>query len=111
MPMGGTFGLSNMGPEANVQDFDFADLKVRRQPPPPGYPKAAFDRGVQSTVMVELSVNDKGFPTSADALSGQVELQMAAIRYGLTWEFEPVEFNGQPRPSPFKLVLPYKLQR
>ncbi len=91
-------------------DFDFSQIKIRRQPPAPRYPEDAKARRVQGTVVLELTIDPTGRPARAEALEGPVELLMTAIRYALDWEFEPARLNGVPQYARFKLTMPFRLR-
>ncbi len=93
-----------------IVDFDFRQIKVRRQPPAPPYPPVAKANGVQGTVVVVIIVDPMGIPSRAEALSGPPELLMTAIRFALNWEFEPARFNGIPVVARFKLTMPFNLR-
>lgn len=91
-------------------DFEFYQIKVRRQPPAPPYPPVAKANGIQGTVVVMIIVDPTGLPNRAEALSGPPELLMTAIRYALNWEFEPARLNGIPVMARFKLTMPFNLR-
>lgn len=91
-------------------DFTFHQLKVRRQPPPPPYPSAAKEFGVQGTVTVDILVDPSGRPVVVESIGGPPELLVAAIRYALTWEFEPARLNGAPVQARFRLTMPFRLK-
>jgi TonB family protein len=93
-----------------AMDFDFSQIKVKHQPPAPGYPVAAKMRRIQGTVVVALTIDPTGRPVLADALSGPYELLQTAVRYALTWEFEPARLNGVPQYARFKLTMPFRLR-
>lgn len=96
--------------DPNVIRYEFEQLKIRKQPPPPVYPPEAMARGIQGTVIVSILVDTSGTPMSAEAESGPNELLEAAIRHALSWEFEPALVNGKPTPVRFKLIMPFKLK-
>lgn len=93
-----------------VVDFDFSQLKIRKQPPAPSYPFEAKLRGIQGTVVVELVIDPTGKPVRAEAIAGPAELQMAAVGYALKWEFEPATLNGVPQTAKFRLTMPFTLR-
>jgi TonB family protein len=104
-------GEKNGGPSAKkVVDFDFAQLKVRRQPPAPAYPTLAKLMGIQGVVVVELVIDPAGKPVRAEAIAGPSELQAAAVGYALQWEFEPAKLNGVPQTAKFRLTMPFNLR-
>jgi TonB family protein len=93
-----------------IIDFEFKQIKVRRQPPAPPYPPVAKANGVQGVVVVMIIIDPMGLPSRVEALSGPVELLMTAIRYALNWEFEPARLNGTPVTARFRLTMPFKLR-
>jgi len=100
-------------PASNQQalvDFDFSQIKIRRQPPAPPYPALAKANWIQGTVVLAIIVDPSGKPSRAEALGGPSELLMTAIRYALQWEFEPAKLNGVPVNARFKLTMPFRLR-
>lgn len=95
--------------DLRVNNYSFEPLKIIRQPPPPNYPQIAKSKGIQGTVVVGVIVNKTGKPIIVEALSGPNELLECAIRYALSWEFEPGTINGNPKSTSFKLTLPFRL--
>jgi len=91
-------------------DFDFSQIRVIHQPPAPPYPSEAKASGIQGSVVVELTVDTHGIPTSAKALSGPIELRHTAEAYALKWKFSPVILNGVPQYARFKLTMPFRLR-
>ena len=94
----------------NVVNYDFAALKIIKQPPPLPYPTEARERNIQGTVVIGLVVDATGVPLVAEALSGPNELLETAMRYALSWGFEPALLNGEPRGSSFKLTMPFRMK-
>ena len=95
---------------AKIVDFDFSQIKVKRQPPAPPYPAYAKERAIQGTVVITLTIDPSGSPITAEALAGPSELLITAIRFGLQWEFEPARLNGIPQWARFELTMPFKLR-
>jgi TonB family protein len=93
-----------------IVDFDFSQLKVKRQPPAPHYPPYARSLRIQGTVVVEITIDPTGTPIHAEAVAGPTELLMSAIGYALKWEFEPARLNGVPQFARFRLTMPYRLK-
>lgn len=104
---------ASKGPLALAQpkalDFQFSQIRVKRRPPVPAYPAHAKAAGVQGTVVVELTIDPQGTPVNAEAVSGPAELLLTAVRYGLSWEFEPARLNGTPQYARFRLTMPFRL--
>lgn len=93
-----------------IPDQDFSPLKVRHTPPPPPYPVPARKAKIQGTVVVELTIDPKGLPIEAVAVSGPEALVGAAISHALQWRFEPPTLNGSPHFSRFRLTMPFRLR-
>jgi protein TonB len=94
----------------HVVDFDFSQMKVKFQPPPPVYPPLAKIARIQGTVVVEIIVGTDGIPTSAHAVEGPAQLRPVSEDYAMKWKFEPALLNGQPQTARFKLTMPYRLK-
>ncbi|WP_243302702.1 TonB family protein [Geothrix oryzisoli] len=93
-----------------VVDFDFSQIRVKRQPPAPRYPAAAKEARVQGTVVLDLIINPQGEPIRAEAREGPVPLLPTAISYALAWQFEPAKLNGVPQYARFRLTMPFRLR-
>ena len=103
-----SFSVDNW--DVGEPEVNFAEVKVRRQPPAPAYPQAAKAAGIQGVVRVEITIAADGTPALAEALSGPPELQSTAIRYALGWAFEPARVNGIAKAVRFQLNMPFRLQ-
>lgn len=97
-------------PQAAVVDFDYKQIRVKRQPAAPRYPANAKSRGIQGTVILELVIDTAGRPIRVDAREGPPELLLSAIEYALRWEFEPALLNGVPHTARFRLTMPFQLR-
>jgi len=93
-----------------VVDFDFSQIKVKYQPPPPQYPPLAKIAKIQGTVVVEIIVGTDGIPVKATALEGPPQLRATAEQYAMGWKFEPALLNGSPQTARFKLTMPFRLK-
>lgn len=93
-----------------VVDFDFSQIRVKRQPPAPPYPIAAKLARVQGTVVLDLIIDPQGEPILAEAREGPVPLLLTAISYALDWRFEPARLNGVPQVARFRLTMPFRLR-
>lgn len=94
-----------------AMNFDFSQIKIRRQPPAPPYPVYAKQRSIEGTVVLMLTIDPSGRPASAEAMEGPSELLPTAIRYALDWDFDPARLNGVPQVARFRLTLPFVLGR
>ena len=115
VPGGGVSGgvsmaVAGSGNNNRVMDFDFSQMKVKYQPPPPAYPPLAKIARIQGTVVVEIIVGTDGIPTSAHAVEGPPQLRAVAEAYAMGWKFEPAMLNGSPQTARFKLTMPFKLR-
>lgn len=92
-----------------VTDFNFSQIKVKRQPPPPPYPMTAKINRIQGTVLIEVIIDPSGQPIRAEAIEGPNELRGAAADYALQWEFLPALLKGVPQYARFRLTMPFRL--
>jgi protein TonB len=99
-----------VGGTGKVIDFDFAQVKIKYQPPPPPYPPLAKIAKIQGTVVVEITIGPDGVPTQANAKEGPPQLRPAAENYAMQWRFFPAELNGVPQYARFKLTMPFRLR-
>jgi TonB family protein len=90
-------------------EFDFSQIKIKRQPPAPPYPPFAKANRVQGKVVLMLTIDPTGRSIHAEALEGPGVLLLTALRYALDWEFEPARLNGIPQWARFKLTMPFRL--
>ncbi|HJV21263.1 MAG TPA: TonB family protein [Holophagaceae bacterium] len=90
--------------------FDFSQVTVKVQPPPPAYPPMARAMRIQGLVVLEVLVNPSGVPVEITCLEGQEVLRTAAEVYALGWRFEPALVNGEPQWAKFRLRMPFRLQ-
>jgi len=93
-----------------VVQFDFSQIRVKRQPPAPPYPSLAKTNRVQGTAIVVIDIDPEGHPIFAEALEGPPELLLTALDYALQWEFEPARLNGKALYARFKLNMPFRLR-
>ncbi|MDP2877362.1 MAG: M56 family metallopeptidase [Holophaga sp.] len=91
-------------------DLDFSQIKIALQPPPPAYPPDAKIAKIQGTVVVSITIDEKGVPEDVQALEGPEELRDTAVDYAREWLFEPAQQNGKPVKARFKLSMPFKLR-
>jgi TonB family protein len=67
------------------------------------YPAGAVGQGVQGTVVLEATLNDRGVVTDARVVSGPQELRKAALKSVLEWHY-----SGLAR-SPVEVAIDFKL--
>jgi TonB family protein len=61
----------------------------------PVYPAAAQTYGIKGTVVVEVSINDKGSVTAAKVVSGHATLGAAAVEAARGWKYSPAKIDGK----------------
>ncbi len=69
---------------AKGQSRNTADVVSRA---PVAYPKAARLKGIEGTVLAEVTLDAEGGVTDAHVLSGPIELRRAALQSVLGWQF------------------------
>jgi TonB family protein len=92
-----------------MPDFDFSQIRIKRQPPVPPYPAYAKARGIQGIVVVLVTIDPTGTPVLVEPMEGPQALLSMAIGYALDWEFEPARVNGVPVDARFRLTMDFKL--
>ncbi len=105
--LGGTGSGAGSGPK--IVDVSFTQLKVKFRPPEPPYPRMAKEARIQGTVVVELVIDTKGVPVSAQAIRGPMPLRQASEAHALQWRFEPAMENGAPVSGRFTINVAFKL--
>lgn len=58
------------------------------------YPEAGRDNGIQGTVTVEVTLDDRGNVSDARVISGPAELRRASLQSVLDWHFAPDGANS-----------------
>jgi D-alanyl-D-alanine endopeptidase (penicillin-binding protein 7) len=91
-------------------EFDFKRIHVLKQPKAPDYPADAKAQGIQGTVVVIVTIDEKGHTVDAVAESGPAELRPIAVDYASKWVFSPAKINGKATRAKFKLTMPFKLR-
>jgi bla regulator protein BlaR1 len=97
-------------PGSEVLSVQFSKVRIKYQPPPPAYPKAARERRIEGVVEVKITIGTDGVPTSAKAIAGPTELRSTAENYAKDWRFEPFLEKGKPVKVSFMLNMPFKLR-
>jgi protein TonB len=62
----------------------------------PNYPKGAFKKGIEGTVLVELVIDREGHVRQARVLKSVPELDDAALKCVKGWRFAAAVKNGEP---------------
>lgn len=114
----GDFGVSLDFGIAAAGDgvFDIADIDQPPRPvvqPPPMYPPAARQAGLEGRVDVEFIVLADGTVTDVQVLESRpgamfVSSAVSAVRQ---WRFEPARLRGEPVPVRVRVPLEFRLER
>ncbi len=62
----------------------------------PAYPTKARAARATGAIQVQITINESGEVTNAQAISGHPRLRDAAIKAARQWRFKPTEISGQP---------------
>lgn len=105
-------GVAAPAEAAAPLEFEFRQLKITHQPPPPGYPAEAKARRLMGTVVTSIVVDATGVPSSCRVTPGPFLsfFGPTAMEYGLRWRFQPALLNGQPQIARFTLNMPFRLR-
>lgn len=75
---------------------------------PPNYPESAKKLGIEGTVVLSVSLDEKGNIVRARVVKSIPELDQAAIDTVKQWKYEPMTVNGVPRPIVFTVSVNFK---
>lgn len=92
-----------------VHDFSTTGLAVLHRVDPL-YPDFARRARVQGTVVLMMTVDERGLPVQVQALEGHPALQEAALQAARQWRFEPARMDGRPVAASFRLTLKFSLR-
>lgn len=98
------------GPISGAYEISNPKVKVKFQPPPPPYPSNARLKHISGDVLLDVTMNEKGFPFFVKAVSGPKELRQTAEHYLLNFEFHPVLINGVASEISFQFIMPFKVK-
>ena len=93
------------GTAPKVLDLDFSEVHLKYQPSMPPYPALAKENHIGGDVVVELTLDHEGVPTTASVLSGPPPLYSYALLWAMRWRFEPVKWKGVPQTARFKIHM------
>jgi TonB family protein len=65
---------------------------------PPEYPELARRARVEGEVVLKISVNEEGYVSNVEVISGHQLLRQAAVDAVKQWRYEPTVLNGKPVP-------------
>ena len=90
-------------------DASISGAKLKRRPPPPGYPREARSRSLMTELALEITLDETGSPIACRPKPGPWLAFFAptGIKYAMSFEFEPAEINGEPIVSRFMLYMPF----
>jgi len=75
---------------------------------PPIYPEAAKKMGIEGTVVLSVTLDEKGNIVRARVIRSIPELDQAAIDTVKHWKYEPMTVNGAPKPIVFSVAIEFK---
>jgi TonB family protein len=105
---GGTGNDAGAGLGNGSQDFAFYGISVLQQVSP-SYPAIAKMSRQQGPVVLKMSIDASGNPTTVEVISGAPVFHQEAVRAAKQWRFTPAHMNGQTVPATFTLTLLFKL--
>jgi periplasmic protein TonB len=76
----------------------------------PEYPRAAYEKGVEGTVFVEVLIDVKGRVTRARVTKSLPELDAAALACVRKWRYIPAQKAGRPVAARAFVVITFKRQ-
>lgn len=79
---------------------------------PPEYPRQAYLKGIEGTVIIQADVNDRGFPTAVvvEQSSGSPILDQSAVRAVRGWQFTPAIRLGVPIASRCRIPIHFRIE-
>jgi len=75
---------------------------------PPIYPEAAKKMGIEGTVVLSVTLDEKGNIVRARVIKSIPELDQAAIDTIKKWKYEPMTVSGVPRPVVLSVSVEFK---
>lgn len=91
-----------------VQYIDMSTVRILHQVSPV-YPALARMTHVQGTVVLMMTIDERGIPTEVQMLEGHPVFREEALRAARQWRFEPARLEGRPTPASFRLTLNFRL--
>jgi len=76
----------------------------------PLYPDFARKAHLQGIVVLLMTVDERGQPTTVQVQEGHVAFHEAALQAARQWRFEPAQFEGRAVPARFRLTLKFSLR-
>lgn len=62
----------------------------------PVYPRVAMSNGIQGMVVLQATIGKNGVPINLRVVSGNADLQLAALDSVRQWRYKPYLLNGEP---------------
>jgi protein TonB len=93
-------------------EFSFTQIRIMDQPPAPRYPDEAKARRMMTRLILMVTVDPQGIPTSCRPVPGPWLgfFGPVGIEYGMRWRFHPAELNGVPHYARFRITMPFMLR-
>ena len=76
----------------------------------PEYPKSAFQKGIEGTVLVEIVIDRRGRVVEPRVLTSVPQLDGAALKCIKAWRFEPATKDGQPVATIAHVPIVFKIK-
>ena len=81
-------------------------LEIQR----PIYPRAAYDKRIEGTVLLELLIDSEGRVARSRVLRSVPGLDEAALASVQTWKFRPAVKGGKPVPTIAHAPVSFRLE-
>jgi TonB family protein len=90
--------------------FDYDTSPKPRKTRRPKYPKSAFKKGIDGSVLVQIVIDRKGRVVDTRILESIPELDEAALECIRGWRFTPATKNGNPVASMARVPITFKIK-
>ncbi len=106
------FNLNGKGKEESAEKTSTGEVLVPTliKKVDPVYPEAARKAGIQGTVLLEVTIDEKGNVSAVKVRQSIPELDQAAIDALKQWKYEPVIVEGKPKGVVFTVTIRFRLQ-
>lgn len=97
----------SQGHAPSEEDYDTPPKAVKITKP--RYPQDAFVKGVEGTVLIQFTVDEKGKPRNlkvVDSIAGLDEAALAVVR---EWRFTPAMKGGKPIATTAKAPVTFRI--
>jgi protein TonB len=89
--------------------YDYTTPPRPTKPTKPKYPRAAFDKKVQGTVLVEIVIGTDGRVVKPRILESVPGLDEAALDCVRSWRFKPALKDGKPVATVARVPIAFKI--